>query len=103
LIEFERWPEAESAFREILERLENQAFASAGYKAECMYWIAALLTEQKKRSEAIKFTEMALAQSEERNADSELEGPFENFTEIEIRLERLRQYLKGEAVGENYW
>jgi hypothetical protein len=46
---------------------------------------------------------MALAQSGERNADSELEGPFENFREIEIRLERLRQYLKGEMEGENYW
>ena len=103
LIEFEAWPEAESVFREILEHFENDAFASAGYKAECMYWIAALLTAQKKRSEALEFAEMALAQSGERNADSELEGPFENFREIENRVERLHQYLTGEGEGENYW
>ncbi len=101
LVEFKRWPEAESVFRGILERLESDEFASAGYKAECMYWIAKALTAQKKRSEALQFTEMALAQSEKRNADSELEGPFENFIEIENRLERLHKYLKG--YGIDYW
>jgi hypothetical protein len=103
LIEFEQWPEAESVFHEILEHLENDEFASTGYKAECLYWIAALLTKQKKRSQALEFAEMALAQSGKRNADSELEGPFENFSEIEIRLERLHQYLTGEGEGEFYW
>jgi tetratricopeptide (TPR) repeat protein len=103
LIEFERWAEAESVFREILEHLENYKFASAGYKAECMFWIAALLTKQKKRSEALEFAEMSLAQSGERDADSELEGPFENFREIEDRLQRLHQYLTGEGEGEFYW
>jgi tetratricopeptide (TPR) repeat protein len=103
LIEFERWAEAESVFREILEHLENDKFASAGYKAECMFWIAALLTKQKKRSEALEFAEMALAQSGERKADAELEGPFENFREIEDRLQRLHQYLTGEGEGEFYW
>jgi tetratricopeptide (TPR) repeat protein len=98
LIEFERLPEAESVFREILEHLENDEFASTGYKAECMYWIAALLARQKKRSEALEFAEMALAQSGERNADSELEGPFENFREIKNRLENLHRLLKGEEV-----
>jgi tetratricopeptide (TPR) repeat protein len=101
LIELERWPEVESVFRKILERLENNEFPSAGYKAECMYWMAEALSAQKRRSEALQFTEMALAQSEERNADSELEGPFENFREIENKLERLHQYLKG--VGVDYW
>jgi tetratricopeptide (TPR) repeat protein len=101
LIKFERWPEAESTFREILERLDTYELVSTGFKAECMYWIAATLTAQKKRSEALEFAEMALALSEERNADSELEGPFENFREIENRLERLHQYLKGERL--DYW
>ena len=103
LIEFERWPEAESVFREILEHLENDTFASAGYKAECMYWIAEMLMAQKKRSEALEFAERALTQSEERNAESELEGPFENFREIENKLKLLHQYLKGKREGEDYW
>jgi tetratricopeptide (TPR) repeat protein len=101
LIKSERWPEAETGFREILERLENHQYASTGYKTECMYWIAETLRAQKKRAEALKFTEMALALSEERDAGSELEGPFESFREIESRLERLHQYLKGEEV--DYW
>jgi tetratricopeptide (TPR) repeat protein len=100
LIEFERWPEVESAFRKILERLENLELASAGYKAECMYWIAEALTAQKRRPEALEFTEMARAQSEKRNADSELEGPFENFREIETRLERLHKSLKWEGIDD---
>ncbi len=101
LIKFERWPEAESIFREILESLDTYELVSTGYKAECMYWIAATLMAQKKRSEALEFAEMALALSEERNADSEQEGPFENFREIQNRLERLHQYLKGERL--DYW
>jgi tetratricopeptide (TPR) repeat protein len=98
LIKFERWPEVETVFRKILERLENQEMASAGYKAECMYWIAQALTEQKRRSEALKFAEMARAQSEKRNPDSELQGPFENFREIESRLKRLYKSLKWEGI-----
>ena len=98
LIKFERWPEAESLFREILESLDTYEPVSTGYKAECMYWIAATLTAQKKSAEALQFVEKALALSEERNADSELEGPFENFREIESRLERLHHYLKGEDL-----
>ncbi len=66
-----------------------------------MYWIAAILTEQGKRSEALEFAEKALALNEERNADSELEGPFEDFADIENRLQRLHQYLQGEAT--HYW
>jgi tetratricopeptide (TPR) repeat protein len=103
LIEFKKWPEAEAVFREILERLESKEFASAGYKAECLYWIAALLTKQKQRAQALEFAEMALAQIDKRKANSELEGPFEDFGEIESDLERLHQYLKGEAKGEFYW
>jgi tetratricopeptide (TPR) repeat protein len=103
LIEFKKWAEAESVFREILEHLESEEFASAGYKAECLFWIAALLTKQKKRSQALEFAEMALAQIGKRKANSELEGPFEDFGEIEANLERLHRYLKGEGKGEFYW
>jgi tetratricopeptide (TPR) repeat protein len=103
LIEFEQWQEAESVFREILAHLENENVASTGYKAECLFWIAALLSKQKKRAEALEFADKALTESQKRNAASELEGPFENFREIESRLERLLQYLKGEGKGEFYW
>ena len=103
LIEFEQWPEAESVFRKIIAHLENDESSSTGYKAECLYWIAALLTKQKKRSQALEFAEMALVESGKRNAGSELEGPFENFREIETRLQMLHQYLKGEGEGEFYW
>ena len=96
LMKFERWPEVESTFREILAMLDTQELVSTGYRAECMYWIAEALSAQRKRAEALEFTEMALALSQERNADSELEGPFENFREIETRLERLHRYLKEE-------
>ena len=82
----------------ILQHLENEEIASAGYKSECMYWIAEILRAQEKRSEALKFAEMALAQSRERNADEELEGPFENFREIKYRLENLHRVLKGEEL-----
>ena len=98
MIKFERWPEEESIFREILENLDTYEPVSTGYKAECMYWIAATLMAQKKRAEALQFVEMALALSEERNVDSELEGPFENFREIENKLQSLHRYLKEEAL-----
>jgi tetratricopeptide (TPR) repeat protein len=94
LIKFEKWPEAESVFREILARLENYKFTSVGYQVACMYWIAEALTAQNNESEAIAFTEMALTRSVKRHPDSEMEGPFENFEEIKMRLERLHRVLK---------
>ncbi len=98
LIKFEKWEEAESLFREILKRLGNYDVASVGYQVECMYWIAEALAAQNKRSEALEMTDVALAQSKKRNADAELEGPFENFAEIRWRLERLQIFLKGEKL-----
>jgi len=93
-IKFEKWPEAESVFREILARLETYKFTSVGYQVACMYWIAKALTAQNNESEALAFTEMALARSVKRHTDSEMEGPFESFGEIKMSLERLHRVLK---------
>jgi len=95
LIKFKKWSEAESVFREILARLENYKFTSVGYQVECMYWLAEALTAQNNESEALVFTERALARSEKRRADSEIEGPFEDFKEIKMRLKRLHRSLMG--------
>jgi len=94
LIEFERWPEVEAVFGEILKRLEGDKFASIGYLVECKYWIAAALRAQNKGSEALQWTQNAIAQSEKRNGDLELESPFEDYREIENRLKNLHSALK---------
>jgi tetratricopeptide (TPR) repeat protein len=94
LIEFERWPEVEAVFGEILKKLEGDKFASIGYLVECKYWIAVALRAQNKGSEALEWTQKATAQSEKRNADLELESPFEDYREIENRLKNLHGALK---------
>lgn len=96
LIKFEKWGEVESTFREIVKHLENYDVASVGYQVECKYWIAEALAAQNKRSKALEMTEVALAESKKREAEAELEGPFENFGEIHARLEGLKIFLKGE-------
>lgn len=98
LAKFERWLEAESVFREILERLENCTFASVGYQVECKYWIALALKAQNKDAKALHWIERALAQSKKRNGDLELEGPFENFGEIRNKLHSLHRDLTMEPV-----
>ncbi|MFX0201632.1 MAG: tol-pal system YbgF family protein [Candidatus Hodarchaeota archaeon] len=98
LIESKRLREAESIFRNILQRLEKYKFASVGYQVECKYWIALSLKAENKTSEALQLTGAALAQSKKRNAALELEGPFENFREIQDRLERLHNGLKKTKV-----
>ena len=74
LIEFERWPEVEAVFGEILKRLEGDKFASIGYLVECKYWIAVALRAQNKGTEALQWTQSDMAQSEKRNGDLELES-----------------------------
>jgi tetratricopeptide (TPR) repeat protein len=94
LVKSQRWPEVASVFTEILQRLENSEFAALGYKVECRYWLALALAEQNRESEALQLTKEALEQSESRNAEKELESPFENFREIHARLTQLNKKLQ---------
>jgi tetratricopeptide (TPR) repeat protein len=94
LVKFEKWPEVEFIFRDILHRLENHPFPSVGYQVECKFWIAVALHAQNKVPEALYWTERALAQSEKRNVDLELEGPFENFGDIKSFLKRFHEGLR---------
>lgn len=97
MVRSERWREAESLFRKILQRLENHQFASLGYQVECKYWIALSLKKQNEISEAFQLTEKALAQSKKRRSDLEIEDPFENFKQIKNRLKKLHKELNKKA------
>ncbi|MBW2064847.1 MAG: hypothetical protein JRJ03_07895 [Deltaproteobacteria bacterium] len=92
-IKFERWSEAESIFKKLLERLDGQPFTSVGYQVECKYWIAEALKSQNRFSAAFSWTKKAMAQREERSSRRELEGPFESFDDIKRSLEKLHKEL----------
>lgn len=96
LVHFDRWPEVQASFQEILNRLENYPYQSIGYQVECKYWIAAALKGQGKLEEAILLTQEALAQGEQRNKDVELEGQFNNFGDVEDWLKDLKKDLEKE-------
>jgi tetratricopeptide (TPR) repeat protein len=94
LIHFQKWSEAKAIFQKILQRLENYKIASVGYQIEIKYWIALTLMTQNKVLEALRLAGEALAQSEKRSVDMELEGPFENFSEVNDNLLALHDLLK---------
>ncbi len=97
LVEFGKWPEVESLFREILERLDLRGVSSIGYRVECKYWMAQSLLGQNRLGEALTMAAQALAQSETRNPDRELDGYFDDFDQIKARLSELYDYLKKET------
>ena len=92
-IKFERLQEAENLFVDLLQRLEASGYPSVGYQVECKYWIAYILRSQEKTTEARVISEQALAQSEKRNADLEVESSFENFKYIKDNLRTLVREL----------
>jgi tetratricopeptide (TPR) repeat protein len=92
-IKFERLQEAENLLVDLLQRLETSKYPSVGYQVECKYWIAYILKVQEKTTEARTISEQALAQSEKRNADLEVESSFENFKDIKNNLKILVREL----------
>jgi tetratricopeptide (TPR) repeat protein len=94
MFEFGRWPEVESIFRELLQRLENHRYQSIGYQAECKYRVAKALQQQGHHKEALALADEALALSEKRNAKTELESDLGSFSEMLKALKRLNDELK---------
>jgi tetratricopeptide (TPR) repeat protein len=100
-IKFQRWEEAESLFLNLLRRLEESEMAAVGYQAECKYWISLAMKEQNKTAVALELAQEAMALSETRNPEMELEGPFENFKEIHYQMKNLCWDLKGQGEYAN--
>lgn len=96
LIRFEKWQEVERTFRDLLMCLQTQDIVSVGYQVECLYWIAVALVAQDRKTEAREVTERALKLGEDRDGYQELEGPFESFREISLKLFGLRYRLQKE-------
>jgi tetratricopeptide (TPR) repeat protein len=96
LSHFERWPEVQETFEEILSRLENYPYPSTGYQVECKYWIAGALRGQGQLEQALSLTEEALKQGEQRNKDTELEGQFNNFDDTKDWLKELKKDVEKE-------
>ncbi len=96
MVRLERWNEAEQVFRMLLKSLQTRDFISVGYQVECKYWIATALAAQNKNSESLELVEGALKQGEQRNGKHELDGPFESFREINLKLFGLRYRLTQE-------
>lgn len=94
LAHFEKWPEVQASFEEILSRLEKYQYQSIGYQVECKYWIAAALKGEGKLEAALSLTKEALAQSGQRNKDVELEGQFNNFDDVKGWLNDLKKDLE---------
>lgn len=93
LIRFKKWHAVEQTFRELLKALQSRDIVSVGYQVECEYWIAAALAAQNKKAEARAMVAQALRLGEKRNGLRELEGPYESFREINLKLFGLRYRL----------
>ena len=93
LIRFKEWRAVEDTFRELLKAIQSQDIVSVGYEVECQYWIAVALAAQNRKAEARDVVEQALLLGEKRDGFKELEGPFESFREINLKLFGLRYRL----------
>ncbi len=100
LMKFKRWMEVESLFKRIIERIKNHKLPCVGYQVEVKYWLAVVLMKQKKTSEALEWLEEALDQSRNRDGSSELEGPFESFSDIKFRLRNMQDELLGDGTNQ---
>lgn len=94
LFEFERWPEVEQIFRELLTRLEAHQYPSIGYQVECHYRIAKALQMQGKVAEAVAVAETGLALSKKRNSKQELESDLGSYSDNLRALQRLHGELR---------
>ncbi len=93
---YQRWPEVETIYRELLSRLIDHPYKSVGYQVECKYWIAEALKALDKPEEAYELTVEARSQSLKRNKESEQENPIDNFDEIKKQLDKLHDSLQKE-------
>jgi len=89
----EQWPEVQSLFEQIYEKIKDNQYQSIGYQVECKYWIARALSEQGKEQEALTMAREAMALSKTRDSDTEIEGPLDSFDEIKKDLEKLQEEL----------
>lgn len=94
LAKFNRWEGVRRDFQDVLNRLSDSPFHSIGYEVECKYWIAQSLKEEGRLDEARRLASEAMALSETRDADKELEGPLDGFDDIKDRLKKLVDELK---------
>ncbi|MCB0258460.1 MAG: hypothetical protein KDH97_09025 [Calditrichaeota bacterium] len=97
--QMEQWDEAKAIFAEILRRLEGYPYPSPGYQVECKYWIACALAAEGDALAAQKLVSEALAQSELRDKDKELESPLNGFDEIVDWLKELDKSLQKAQSG----
>lgn len=97
----QKWSEVKSTFEEILEKIKDHPYQSIGYQVECKYWIARALSEEGKPEEALQLVREALAQSRQRNSDTELEGHLESFDMIRSDLENLNNKLTSQLTKKN--
>ncbi len=86
LVQLENWPQVEQTFRQLLNRLPPRA---VGYQVECKYWIARALNAQGRTEEARQLAISALAQSQLRRAELEVESALEDFATIRQWLATL--------------
>ena len=83
-------------FQRLLKSLQTLDILSVGYQVECQYWIAVALMAQGKKAEALELVGKALKLGKQRNRKRELEGPFESFREIDLKLFGIRYRLTQE-------
>ena len=85
------WSNVEVTFKTLLEKLPPR---SVGYQVECKYWIARASHELGREQDAREWAAEALAQSETRQPDLELENALDTFGTIYQRLVALQQVLQ---------
>ncbi len=98
MAKFEKWPEAQNSFQQVLMRLEVQPFQSISYQVECKYRIALTLIKQNQKREAFELVKKAVKQSKSWVKENELENPFESFEVIKERLVDLNDNLEKEII-----
>jgi len=89
LEQLNRWDEAETLWRMLLNHIKDSKYTSTALLVECHYGLALCRYKQDDKRGAFKECQIALELAQNRDPDTEIEGPLESYKEIHENLMTL--------------
>lgn len=94
----ERWKEAIAAFEKLRELLVRTPYQSISYQIDCLYQLAKSHHALQNIYDARRYCEAAMALTDKLDFSKEIDGPLDNFEDIQKALADLHNEIKSVTV-----